>query len=220
MTTLKARIMNKDFKKAAKIFIILSLIIIIFGGILTGLMFGTQANEVHSYFNTLDNNFQEGTQPNFPVGHYYNKYEDNDRYWSGYMHNDFFRSEQFTQPSTGAMIVLGTYLTLLTLLFIAYWLLITAWLYQAATKASMNGLLWALLGFFFNLYAVIAFLVIRSFIRQSCYSCGARQKPATYCIACGTAMKHQCSECGELTDPKDSFCSKCGKALKDNNTVE
>jgi hypothetical protein len=99
MNKLQANIMNMNFKKTAKRFIILSLIIVVLGGILTGVMFRTQINEAITYCQTYDNNSGNGSQRD---------YEENDRYYGethgdyerehGYENADFFESDLFTKP--------------------------------------------------------------------------------------------------------------------------
>ena len=220
MSKLQASIMNMNFKKTAKRFIILSLIIVILGGVLTGFMFRTQINEAITYHQAYEDNSDSGLQKD---------YEENNRYYSenrgdherghDYENADFFESGLFTKPSVGAEIVFGVYAGLCALLALAYWLLIAAWLYQAAAKASMSRTLWAILGLFFNLLAVIAFLVVRS-LQAVCPGCGTYQKAAEYCRACGAAMKRKCAGCGALADTKDVYCSRCGKALKNDNAGE
>lgn len=220
MNKLQASIMNMNFKKTAKRFIILSLIIVILGGVLTGFMFRTQIGEAITYQQTYENNSDNGSQKD---------YKGNDRYYGenrgdyerghDYENADFFESGLFTKPSVGAEIVFGVYAGLCALLALAYWLLITAWLYQAATKASMNRTHWTMLGLFFNLLAVIAFLIVRS-LQAVCPGCGAYQKAAEYCRVCGAAMKRKCAGCGAVADAKDSYCSNCGKALKNDNVGE
>jgi hypothetical protein len=80
---------------------------------------------------------------------------------------------------------------------------------------SVPELLWAVLGFFFNIFAVIAFAVIRS-LQPVCPGCGVRQKAAEYCRAYGVMMKRKCAGCGAVANAKDSYCSQCGKALKND----
>lgn len=220
MNKLQAGIMNMNFQKTAKRFIILSLIIVILGGVLTGLMFRTQIGEAITYHQTYENNTDNESRGD---------YGGNDRYYSenrgdhesghDYENADFFESGLFTKPSVGAEIVFWVYAVLCALLALAYWLLIMAWLYQAAAKASMNRTLWTILGLFFNLVAVIAFLIVRS-LQAVCPSCGVYQKAAEYCRVCGAPMKCKCAGCGTLVDVKDSYCSNCGRALKNENAEE
>lgn len=218
MNKLQAGIMNMNFPKTAKRFIILSLVIVILSGVLTGFMFRTQIGEVITYHQTYENNGNNESRGD---------YGENDRYYSenrgdhehDYENVDFFESGLFTKPSVGAEIVFGVYAVLCALLALAYWLLIMAWLYKAAAKASMNRTLWTILGLFFNLLAVIAFLIVRS-LQAVCPGCGAYQKAAEFCRVCGVAMKRKCVGCGTSVDVKDSYCSNCGRALKNDNTGE
>lgn len=42
-----------------------------------------------------------------------------------------------------------------------YWLAVIAWLYKSAVNEGMNKSLWAVLGLFFNIFAVMAFCIVR-----------------------------------------------------------
>ena len=44
---------------------------------------------------------------------------------------------------------------------ILYWLTVVAWLYKSAVVAGMNLSLWAILGTFLNIFAVLAFWIVR-----------------------------------------------------------
>lgn len=103
------------------------------------------------------------------------------------------------------------------LLGAAFWLLIAAWLYQAAVKSDMNGMLWLILGLAGNVYAAVLFVVIRSFIRKKCPSCGHYQ-PAKmhWCTKCGTAMKKKCPKCGADCGIDEAFCHACGNKMEEN----
>lgn len=224
MNKLQARIMNMHFEKTAKRFVVLALLIVILGGVLTGVMFRTQINEAVTHYQTYENDNGNGSQKDYGKNNRYseNGYNENrgDRERGhDYEKADFFESGLFTKPSVGAEIVLGVYAGLCLLIALAYWLLIAAWLYQAAAKASMAELLWAALGFFFNIFAVIAFVIVRS-LQPVCPGCGVRQKAAAYCRTCGTAMKRKCPGCGASADAEDAYCSHCGKALKNDKDSE
>lgn len=43
-----------------------------------------------------------------------------------------------------------------------YWAEVVAWLYRAAVQANMNHALWPILGAFVNIFAVLAFLIVRA----------------------------------------------------------
>lgn len=213
-----------DFKKTAKRFVLAALLIVILGGAAVGVSYRTQIQEAITYHQTYtegnDGKTQEvqGQSVNGNKDNYFEKESGRTRDHE-FEHGDFFDSAQITEPSIGAKIVLGVYGLLCLLLGISYWLLITAWLYQAAEKCSMNGLLWAVLGIFFNLAAVLAFLLLRS-RKATCPRCGQRQNTAEYCRACGAPMQLKCSECGTVTDIRDAYCSHCGKSLKNDTPSE
>lgn len=217
MNKLQSKIMDMDFKKMAKRFIVLSLIIVIVGGILTGLMFRTQISEAITYHQTYENSRENWIQKDNEENTRYNgEYREDNRWEHGYKKADFFESGQFTVPTVGAQIVLFTYAALCALIGLVYWLLVMAWLYQAAFRASMNRTLWTILGLFFNLAAVIAFLIVRS-MQTVCPSCGTYQKAGAFCRACGVPLQIECIECGVLADGKDKYCSNCGKQITHDN---
>lgn len=65
----------------------------------------------------------------------------------------------------------------------AFWLLIAAWLYQAAVLSKMHRLIWFFLGLCGNLAAVVVFLLLRSLIRKKCDACENYQMmKAQYCV--------------------------------------
>lgn len=218
MNKLQSKILNMDFKKAAKRFVLLSLIIVVLGGILTGFMFRTQIGEAIAYHQTYENSRENGTQKDIEENARYDGENREDRGREhDYEESDFFESGQFTKPTVGAKIVFFTYAALCALIALVYWLLVMAWLYQAASKAAMNRTLWTILGLFFNLATVIAFLIVRS-LQTVCPSCGAYQKAGTFCRACGVPLQIKCAGCGVLAEGKDNYCSHCGKRIPHDNT--
>jgi ribosomal protein L32 len=208
MNKLQTKIMEMDFKKTAIQFILLSLIIVVLGGILTGLMFRTQINEAITYHQTYENS-RENVRYDGENREYRERGHDHEE-------SDYFDLGQFTKPTIGATIVSIIYAFLCLLIPLAYWLLVMAWLYQAASKTAMNKTLWTILGLFFNLAAVIAFLIVRSLL-SVCSSCGAYQKAGTFCRTCGASLQFKCAECGALIDEKDTYCSNCGKLIMHDN---
>lgn len=215
MNKLQNRIMNIDFKKTAKRFIISALIILLLGGAIVGASYRTQIQEALTYHQTdfegNDSKVQEVQNQTYTM-----ETETGDREMD---HEDFFDSAEFTQPTVGAMIILGSYLLLCMLIGMSFWLLIAAWLYQSAEKSAMNGLFWAVLGIFFNLAAVLAFLLLRS-KKAVCLNCGRRQNAAEYCRSCGVALQRKCGACGALTDIRDIYCSNCGEKLNQESDSE
>ncbi|HML38458.1 MAG TPA: zinc ribbon domain-containing protein [Bacillota bacterium] len=217
MNKLHTKIMEMNFKKTARRFVILALIIVLAGGILTGLMFRTQIGEAVTYHQTYEDGKGNESQKDVKGSERYDG-EDREGHERGhdYGESDFFDSGQFTKPSIGAEIVLSAYALLCGLIALFYWLLIMAWLYQASSKAAMNKTLWTILGLFFNLAAVIAFLIARS-LQTVCPNCGAYQKSGTFCRVCGTPLQIKCAECGSSIAEKDAYCSNCGKKVPHDN---
>lgn len=227
MSNFEKRIIETDYKKAAKRFIIILLCIVILGGVLIGVTWHTQIGEAITWHQTIENSDGANHQAEAPVNGQNSIYKDNegndkqnssiqenrDKNEHGDRHEredaEYFDSAQFTQPTVGAKIVFVVVAVLCVLLGIAYWLLIMAWLYKAAELAAMNGALWAILGLFANLVAVAIFLILRGFM-PICPSCGRHQEKASFCRFCGTAMYRKCSECGLPFRTKDAYCPYCG----------
>ena len=70
--------------------------------------------------------------------------------------------EQYITPlHTGHFVLFGTLAGLWLALGAVYWLLVMAWLYKSAVLEGMNKSLWPIMGLFFNLFAVFAFLIVR-----------------------------------------------------------
>ena len=57
--------------------------------------------------------------------------------------------------------VIGGLAVLWAVLALYYWLAVIAWLYKSAVNEGMNKSLWAVLGLFFNIFAVMAFCIVR-----------------------------------------------------------
>ena len=57
--------------------------------------------------------------------------------------------------------VIGGLAVLWAVLVLYYWLAVIAWLYKSAVNEGMNKSLWAVLGLFFNIFAVMAFCIVR-----------------------------------------------------------
>lgn len=128
---------------------------------------------------------------------------------------DFFDHTTITGQATAALFTVGiTGLIDFVLLFLI-WLSVAAWLYQAAVQSGMNGLFWLAAGLAGNVFAAILFLLVRSFIRVRCPSCGSYQQIKTrYCSKCGGALHTTCADCGTSCDAGDIFCNACGKELQ------
>lgn len=128
--------------------------------------------------------------------------------------HDFFDEEMIPRPAAAALITVGITGLLLSVFLFLFWVLVAAWLYQAAVLSDMNGLLWMIAGLVGNIFAVAAFLAVRSIIRTKCPSCGNFQPVKTlFCEKCGSAIYKICVSCGASCGTNDKFCSTCGEKL-------
>ena len=57
--------------------------------------------------------------------------------------------------------IIGGLSVLWGVLVLSYWLTVVAWLYKRAVNEGMNKSLWPILGIFFNVFAVMAFCIVR-----------------------------------------------------------
>lgn len=227
MTKIQQKIMRTDFAKSLKKLIILMVCVGLLGGGLSAVMLAPQIRESISYVQKWeqekdnwqeDRGWEQGKDSQQENPEWENRLEHRggkeDRYHEGH---DFFENAPITRPTTAAVITVGVTCFLSSLCIFFFWILVAAWLYQAAVRSGMNGLLWLAAGIFGNVFAAIAFWIVRSFVRRKCPSCGSFQSAkAHYCSNCGTAMYKKCEACGELCTCGDKFCHACGKQLHEN----
>lgn len=216
MSKVKNRVLQMNFQKLFKRFLLISLAVVILGGGLVGVSFRTQISEGISYVQQSEqeeDRFEANAerQTDRPEDGYFERGDHRD-----HREHDFFEHTPITKPSLGAKIILCAFVCLCCLIFVTYWLIIAAWLYQAAVLADMNGFLWLLAGTCGNLFAVILFILVRSVIRKKCSACGQwKQVKAKYCVHCGTQLYEKCPACGEMCANGDQYCSACGNRLHD-----
>lgn len=209
---LKNKIMNANYKKAAKIYIIVSLILIVTVGTISAVSLRTQINEAISYCRSYENSSENDDTTELNEIHYKNKikHERADK------EEDFdFKNivkENFTEPSLFSKICIVVLGILCLTAAVIYWLLIASWLYKESAKSSMNAVFWGVLGLICNLAAVILFMIVRS-THPVCTHCGKRQKYGSYCRYCGNRLSILCSNCGKKADKNDLYCHNCGKNL-------
>ncbi len=220
MNKLQARVLGMDFKRTAKQFIIIAVTFLLVSTVVISLSCRTQIGEVIS----LHRQGVELTDAKDHDGFDNKEYRHNSaNYWTnenslsdnaGQTINAGTQDSKLISPlPTATKIALVVLFIIGGLLGIAYWLLIAMWLYQTAVSVSMNGVVWLILGFFFNLCAVIAFFIIRS-TRTACPVCGKRQDKSGYCRFCGSKMQVLCSECGAAIQNLDAYCHNCGANLR------
>jgi RNA polymerase subunit RPABC4/transcription elongation factor Spt4 len=103
--------------------------------------------------------------------------------------------------------------TLVSLIFMIYWIGLALWVYKDANAKRTNPALWGGLVLLTNL----AGLIIYFMYKQSniiCYKCGVIQnRENTFCSYCGSKIHEQCSHCGNIVNKSENYCSKCGEKL-------
>ena len=235
MSKIHEKIMRTDFAKSLKKLFILALCVMLLGGGLSAAMLRTQIGDVVSNINQWRQLKENRKQNNENENQDYEgkewkgeNYDGNRKHNKDYARwneredrrgeDDFFDSMVLTKPTTAAVVTVGITIFFGYLFLFLFWLLIAAWMYQAAMRSGMSGLIWLAAGIIGNVYAAAVFLLVRSFIRTKCPSCGAFiPKKTQYCPKCGVAMNKRCENCGESSKYGNQFCHACGKQLYENN---
>lgn len=76
-------------------------------------------------------------------------------------HHDEAWKSQITPLTAMNYVIIGAAILLMGIWVILYWLTVVAWLCKSAAVAGMNPSLWAILGVFLNIFAVLAFWIVR-----------------------------------------------------------
>lgn len=205
------KIENTDFRKPAKRLILITLVVVLLCGAVTGYLLRTQISELSALKDSDVQTVQPSqVQPSDGRAQRGEDAEhDRDREERG-----LIESGLLTPPSAAARASAIVSVVLCGLCALACWLTVAAWLYKASSKAGMNRALWSILGLCLNLPAVLAFLIVRGRMAR-CPDCGAWQKAAPYCAACGAKLQLLCPRCGRICSIRDDFCRSCGAPLKD-----
>ena len=196
----KARILQMKFGKLVKRLTILSICVVLLGGILSGVLLQPLISQITSAVQ------QAEQMDGFREDHFRDWGN-----WDGEGWDDALGITDPTLPVKGALLAIGA---VFCVLFAVWWLLVPAWLYQASKRAQTNALLWPLLGLIWSLWGLLLFLIVRSLLRQRCSSCGAWQRKASFCRTCGAKFHVPCPSCGTDCNPGDQYCSHCGSSLK------
>lgn len=210
MKKVQEKIMTASFGRLLKRWIIAALCVALLSGGVSTVLLAPQIRETISVVQTIHQQKDQCEHDN-PSG-------DHDREEG---HRNRFEAEDvlrasISRPSTAAVVSMGVTALLCGLLALAFWLLVAAWLYQAAVLSAMGGPLWGVLGLVGNVFAVVLFVIVRSFLRRKCPACGRWQnREAAYCSTCGSTMGRKCPDCGTNCPTDTRFCSACGARLED-----
>jgi hypothetical protein len=132
------------------------------------------------------------------------------------MHHDSFlhRILSNSQISIATKIVVLATTVLGILWAILTWLTIVCYLYRSSTFSGMNRVLWTVLGAIGSVLTLIAFFIVRSFLKARCENCGSWQdNDQTFCTTCGSMMRRDCPGCGTSVAQNAAFCPSCGRAM-------
>lgn len=104
-------------------------------------------------------------------------------------------------------------LSILLLLFMIYWIIVTLMIYQNAMKLKLNAYLWGLITLLTNVLGVLIYLFyIRN--RITCNKCHtSNTKDSIYCISCGNKINISCKKCHTVISKKDKYCKSCGEKI-------
>lgn len=233
MNQLEEKILQADFGKIAKKFIVVLLGYLVLAGAIGGLLLQTQIGEFIDFKTAIwEQRTQEGISP--WEGHhnlklqFEEKVAENPELARHGNEHRFIKAEmahqrlqdkiEFHKAMTPvpyeSQVVLGGLGAIGGAILVVGWALVAAWLYQAAVMAGMGrgALCFAVLSLFSVVAGVVVFLVIRSIIRVKCPQCGRWQKRDTnYCIECGASMEDRCRTCHSRLDHFHRFCPTCGE---------
>ena len=144
--TVKEKIMRWNYKKAFVTVVILAVVLALVSAIAVPLSLSQQIRDAHAWGQTAKaERLQSGEAKSD---------HDGDR-----EHGDW--GKNITPLNAGHFVLFGGLIVLWLALGAVYWLLVMAWLYKSAVCEGMNKSLWPILGLFFNLFAVFAFLIVR-----------------------------------------------------------
>lgn len=208
MNKIREKVMQANFTKALKRLIIVALCVAVLGGGVSAFLLRTQIGEAVTY---VQQEVKSGNEYD-GLKEYGNWYGENRENRERKEHPDL--ENIITRPSAAAKAAAGITGMLCFLIGIGFWLLVAAWLYQAAALAGMHGFLWFLLGLGGNVGAAVLFLLVRSLIRKKCEACGSYLPvKAQYCTKCGAALSQKCPQCKAVCGKGDRFCHSCGKSF-------
>jgi hypothetical protein len=216
MNKLRNRIMQIHFAKFFRRFIIAAVLAVFVSGIAAGFAFRTQISEVISYVHSVKTEKQEYDTSGERRQALIADHEAGRSEFNREKHDDRFENIPITEPAAGAKIMLGIFGLLCLAVFGIYWMTVAAWLYQSAVRSGLHGLLWFLLALGGNVFAVILFLLVRSFLCEKCENCGKWQdRKHKFCVSCGAMMFDICPDCETACRSREAYCPGCGRKLHD-----
>ena len=148
---MKEQVMNHNYAKTFKRIIILFVILAVVSAVAIPLSLSQQISDAaalrQEYAAAQQNDAAAGT------GRHDGEHDEHDR-------EELWKSK-ITPLGAMNYAVIGGLGVLWAVLAVYYWLAVIAWLYKNAVNEGMNKSLWPILGLFFNVFAVMAFCILR-----------------------------------------------------------
>ncbi len=140
-------VMTKNYKKAFRRLIICFVILVVISAVGIPLSLSQQIHDASVLKQQAALTSPDPTDND--DGHHYDA------------HHDEAWKSQITPLTAMNYVIIGAVIMLMGIWVILYWLTVVAWLYKSAAVAGMNLSLWAILGTFLNIFAVLAFWIVR-----------------------------------------------------------
>ena len=144
---MKNYVMTKNYKKAFRRLIICFVILVVISSVGIPLSLSEQIHDASVLKQQAALTSPDPTDND--DGHHYDA------------HHDEAWKSQITPLTAMNYVIIGAVIMLMGIWVILYWLTVVAWLYKSAAVAGMNLSLWAILGTFLNIFAVLAFWIVR-----------------------------------------------------------
>lgn len=144
---MKNYVMAKNYKKAFRRLIICFVILVVISAVGIPLSLSQQIHDASVLKQQAALTSPDPTDND--DGHHYDA------------HHDEAWKSQITPLTAMNCVIIGAVIMLMGIWVILYWLTVVAWLYKSAAVAGMNLSLWAILGTFLNIFAVLAFWIVR-----------------------------------------------------------
>lgn len=152
VSIMREAIMKKNYAKAFKTVILLAVVLAVVTAVAIPLSLSQQISDISAL---KEAGQEETVQPT--DGEHGERRDDREEAWKS----------QITPLNAVNYAVIGGAAVLWLALGLYYWLLVVAWLYKSAVNEGMNKSLWAILGLFTNLLAVLVFLIVRDDPRRA-----------------------------------------------------
>ena len=151
------KILARNYKKTFIIILILALALGAATGVAIPLSLRTQISEHSVMIQQMRQEYLRQTQNNAAARQGNAEYDFEDYVDD---HEETWESEMTPLSATNYVVIGGLGVLWLALL-VWYWATVMGWLYKSAVWENMNRSLWMILGGFFNVFAVLAFLIVR-----------------------------------------------------------